>query len=202
MSFTAAAVSRRLPAGPSVIAALSVVVVLLAGGVQARSGTINPEQNSACSAIIAVYGSSLDASSFLEACSEPAFQNAYATWGGSNFSLGGQNGGSTTYDYYAFDWAAQCNNLSVAPPSQTCSFQEFWTVNLSTGVLSGPTVAEHVAACACSARPSPGSSTVPQTLTMTAFPIEFLAMILAAGTLLLVLLLRRRARPRSPPPTR
>lgn len=146
----------RAVVGLSMIAALSTLPIGLVSETQVGGVDVHAEQTSACSAILSAWGSSLNSTYFREACAEPSFQAAFDQWGLSNFTTGSGGGRGWVDNYYEFDWVGACTNASMARFGLQCSFQEYWTANLTSGTLSGPTVQEGPSACGCGMQPAPG----------------------------------------------
>jgi hypothetical protein len=98
-------------------------------------------------------------SMFSQLCNQTSFDDLVAEWGSmyqyvpnnesgemwaaANFTLdwGGSHERITTV-FFDTDWVEECNNASVGPANEYCSYNEVWTGNLSGNTLSGPTVQE------------------------------------------------------------
>lgn len=65
--------------------------------------------------------------------------NNTSYWIAGNLSIqvGGVIGGIPTISFVV-QWGAPCDNVSLGPANAQCSYQEYWTGNLSTDRLSGP----------------------------------------------------------------
>jgi MYXO-CTERM domain-containing protein len=181
----------------SLVAALTLLSGVLVGlgyGPQSAGAESHPEENSACSAILAAWGSDLNTTFFMRACSEASFQAAFDRWGLENFSIGSGDGPGWTDEYYVFDWVGACTNASIAEFGPRCSIQEYWTVNLTTDQLSGPTIQEGPLICSCGPQSAQASSRVLPILVVSAAVGA-----VAAGAPLA--LRHRRRRGRQPPPS-
>jgi hypothetical protein len=170
---------------------LLTVFVALAGGTQVARGQSHPAHNSACSAIISVWGDRLNTTYFMQACSEPSFQAAFDQWGLANFSTSSGGGPGWADNYYEFDSVGACNDASAVKFGPQCALQEYWTVNLTTQKVSGPTILEGPVACACPAQLAHG----PASLVVPAILVVLAGGAAAAAA---VLLMRRRRRARPP----
>lgn len=112
-----------------------------AGAVITRESTSSPGlplNSSACSTLFSIGLPELnfDKAQFETICNEPAFANAAAEWGWSNFSLGSTSSPSYLVYYPSFTWTRNCS----APWG--CSDEIYWTLNVTSGNVSGPTTVE------------------------------------------------------------
>ncbi|HYK93986.1 MAG TPA: hypothetical protein VEY07_08110, partial [Thermoplasmata archaeon] len=103
---------------------------------------------------------------FAQVCETAAFQSAFNSTGVQNFSLGGsfnaRNG--TAFIGYSFVWVAGC------PPGAwvaygLCSFEESWLANVTSKVITGPTVTVMPAVSSY----GPGGSTAPPRVPSASF---------------------------------
>jgi hypothetical protein len=99
---------------------------------------------------------------WFELCNSSAFITVINEWGnfkfvspgsGSNISywtaanLSVQTGGvigQVPSVFFVVSWGSLCDNLTLGPAASECSFEEYWTGNLSTDQLSGPISSERV----------------------------------------------------------
>lgn len=195
----------RLIVGLAVLTALSTMTFGLVGESQAVGVDVHTEEESACSAIIDSWGSSLNSTYFREACAEPAFQQAFDQWGLSNFTIGSGGGPGWTDTYYEFDWVGACTNASLARLGPQCAMQEDWVANLTSDTLSGPTVHEGPLFCACGPSPAPTASWLPTVSLASGLPatVVIFAGFATFGSVIVVIVLSRKSRrpPPSQPPT-
>ena len=117
-----------------------------------------PMDTTACNQVIALYpmlGNSSSATAgsvdrqvsqmFWAICQTPEFIALIQNWGASNFSLGfGFQGSSlnVTAAYYGVDWVAGCAN-PVYAQSGPCTYTEYWTGNISSGIVTGPVTIQY-----------------------------------------------------------
>ncbi|MCI4337527.1 MAG: hypothetical protein L3K17_10165, partial [Thermoplasmata archaeon] len=71
-------------------------------------------------------------------------------WLATNLSVqtGDVSGGIPTV-YFVVSWATACENMTLGPASEECSYDESWDGNLSTDHLSGPFSSERISTCSC-----------------------------------------------------
>jgi hypothetical protein len=119
-------------------------------------------------------------------------ENNASYWVAANLTIqvSGVNGGIPSI-YFVDQWGAPCNNPSVAPASDACSYQEYWIGNVSTNQLTGPFSSERVAICFC------GDSAA---ATPFAYGWVAVAVVVGAASLLVVVVVLRRRRPPDSPP--
>jgi len=180
--------TRRLPRRAWITIAVALVVVGTGLTLAEESGASRAVTTpSACTGILnspyqdALYNTTL----FEKVCTQPSFVQAYNLHGVQGFTAGesSQGYGRWVDVYYAFDWTASCTNRSWGVG--TCSEQEYWDANVTTGNISGPFFAEFPASCSgCPAGP----------------PALFLIIVVAAILVLAFLTRPRSRRPASSMP--
>jgi len=95
-------------------------------------------------------------------------------WGLENFTYGSTGVGSYLTLYWGFVWAAPCTNVTWN--MSTCSYQETWSGDSTTGAVTGPVLQEYPwYGCACEVVLSPSSASPPP------FPILPLIVLLSGA---------------------
>src|SRR5208282_5794842 len=152
-----------LSAYRSAVGLLGVVLLILAlaasGGVAASSPREPlPFEASACETVVAQIPET-NSSVFQSVCSEPSFASALQMWGLDNFTYGSTGAGSYVTLYWGFVWAAPCTD--VGWNVSTCSYQETWSANSTTGAVTGPVLQQYPwNGCACVVVLSPSSASL------------------------------------------
>lgn len=167
-------------------------VILASGGVSevGIGNPTNPNQPSACDAIIAEYPQ-VNSTMFREVCSEASFQAAFDALGVANFAYGSGGGGGYNYSiFWQFEWVAPCTNLTVA--GTNCTHQEYWVGNPETGEVSGPYTTQQPVICFC------GVILVPSPQSPPTSPLFAIVVLLSGAVIGIGIALGHARKPRLP----
>jgi len=113
-----------------------------------------PNNTTPCDVLKATYGNDLDVNYssnytiiFAKICVTPAFESLfYEGLNHSGFFVIGWGGkmGQVPTLFFTWSWNTFCNNASIGPPTQQCTYGASWSGNLSNNGFSGPYTDEYV----------------------------------------------------------